>query len=186
MTPDELIEQVTLSYGQLSEKTGTLFDWLKEIVRDVEAKLLPEYMYEVTTATLSGATTYLYTDAAYIESVAHNDGNSLLYRTTKAGVEQMWSGITDCLYWYPKQQPDGIAIYFNASPTDDVVIKARVFTDLGSDSSVDFPELDYIAPVVLNGLHAKASGVLKDKERLAVYSQQYMAQLGELPQQKGG
>lgn len=183
MTPDEIIDQIVFSYGQLAGKRDDILDWLQEVVREVEYKTLPEYMYSETTVSLSGATSHMLTGVAAVESVAHNNGDTVLFRVTQEGMDKVWSGVSDCLFYHLKEQPTGIMVYFNAAPTDDVVFRVREYTTITA-SDTNYDELDYIYPTVLQGLHVKSCMILKDMERMKAYEARYMGALGELP--KGG
>jgi len=182
MTPTELIDQIVLSYGQIGGRRDDIFDWTKEILREVETVLQPEYTLSTSTHTLSGATTLTVSDTISIVSVAHNDGNSVLHPITRTHFDSLSSETPACMFYYAQQTPDGHTIYFNSSPTDNVVVRSRIYTDLGSDPDTDSPALDHLFPIILQGLHAKVALVLKDLDRYKAEDLHYRTMLGQLPQ----
>ena len=182
MTPDEIITQITWSYGELSAKNSTLFTWLKEVAHETEQALQPEYTLDESSVAVSGATSYSVSGAITVVSVADISGSRTLHRLDRSSFDSLWSDTPTCLYWFSQQQPDSITISFNQAPTDNVTIKAKYYTTFTS-SSTDYPELDIIYPMVLIGMHAKASLVLKDIERFQRIEGEYRSLLGQVKQQ---
>ena len=182
MTQTEIIDQIVYSYGQLAGKRDTIQDWLGEVVREVEQHTLPPYMDEELTVTMSGAVTHSMSGVATVTAVLHDGGNSVVYGVADQHLDRLWSGISSCLYWKQTITPTGVTITFNAAPTDDVIFRVKQFTSLPTDPDTDVPELDYIAPTVLKGLHVKSCMIVKDMDRLKAYEAAYLGALGLLPQ----
>ena len=178
MKPSDLVAKAQTAFGQFLGKDDVVFEALKDVLLETELSLEPSYTFTSFSQSLSGQASFVLDRGFGIKTAAFGGGPML--KVDFESIQDLGSRNASGYMFAEQFDPASfsLTVLFGTPLTGTctgIYIKA---TDLDTDSSVDFSQLDPYQNLLWYALGKRLAAYVKDKERLEYFSALYTKEGG--------
>ncbi len=187
MTPEQIINEVIVAYGQFANRKDHLFNILKGVVKEYERSVFPKYCiteYEETITSGSRKEDIFISGGFGVVSVTIND-NGTYFPLIIGDLQYVLfkDSLNKNLYCGIRVEDDGIRLMFPqdglGSDSNDVTVSILYYKHTSITSiDTDYPELDFLYDKVKVGLLYEVAKEAKDLERLGAFEKEWYMIIG--------